>query len=81
MAEDGGAGLNAGAGLDLLRHLDDVAHPFGDDDDEMLLAGGGGGKHPLDDILLEIKGDFGHDDAGGAAGDAHVQREIPRGGP
>ena len=55
MAQNGGTGVDAGAGLDLVCDLLCVAHALGNDDDEVTLAGLLSLSDLIQNITLHVK--------------------------
>ncbi len=74
MPQDGGTGHNAGGLLNALSqggHI--VAYALSHHDDEVLFAGGGNGLYTLHHIFVEIILHLGHQNVGGAYGDAGAE--------
>ena len=76
VAQNGGAGVDAGAGLDLVGDLLGMADALGDDDDEVVLAGLFGHLDAVEDVALHIELVLGQQHGHGARGDGHVQGDV-----
>ena len=76
MAQHGGPGVDAGAGLDLVGQVLSMAGALGDDDDEVLFAGLLGELHPVQNVAFQIVGALGDQGGDGAGGNTHVQGDV-----
>ena len=76
MAQNGGASVDAGAGLDLVGDLLRVADALGDDDDKVALAGALGLNDLVEDVALHIKFLLRQQHSHSTGGDGDVQGDI-----
>ncbi len=78
VAQDGGTGINAGAGLDLVGDLLRVANALGNDDDEVALAGALRLGDLIEDVVLHVEFLLRQQDRHCTRGDGNVQSDVTR---
>ena len=76
VAQNGGTGVDTGAGLDLIGDLLRVADALGHDDDEVALAGALSLDDLIEDVALHIEFLLGQQHGHSAGGDGDVQSNV-----
>ena len=76
MTQNGCAGIDAGACLDLVGDLLCMTHALGHDDDKVALAGLLGFGDLIQNVALHIEFLLGQQHSHSAGGDGHVQRNV-----
>ena len=76
VAQNGGTGVDTGAGLDLIGNLLRVADALGHDDDEVALAGALSLDDLIEDVALHIEFLLGQQHGHSAGGDGDVQSNV-----